>query len=166
VNPSAAFLESLRRRRRALVIGVLNVTPDSFSDGGEHLDCDVAIRRGLELHAQGADVIDVGGEATNPRALPVSVEDELGRVLPVIRGLAAAGIRVSVDTTKAAVARAAVAAGADGLLIEVHNNPEKALSDGPQSLYPEQFDQLMGELRIIAPVLGRSLPLARANASA
>ena len=64
------------------------------------------------------------------------------------------------------MARAAVAAGADGLLIEVHNDPEKALSDGPQSLYPEQFDQLMSELRIIAPVLGRSLPLAKAKASA
>ena len=61
------------------------------------------------------------------------------------------------------MARAAVAAGADGLIIEVHNNPEKALSDGPQSLYPEQFDQLMSELRIIAPVLGRSLPLAKAK---
>jgi 3-deoxy-7-phosphoheptulonate synthase len=62
------------------------------------------------------------------------------------------------------MARAAVAAGADGLLIEVHNNPEKALSDGAQSLYPDQFDTLMGELRVIAPVLGRSLPLARAQA--
>jgi 3-deoxy-7-phosphoheptulonate synthase len=61
------------------------------------------------------------------------------------------------------MARAAVAAGADGVIIEVHNNPEKALSDGPQSLYPEQFDRLMGELRIIAPVLGRTLPLARAQ---
>jgi 3-deoxy-7-phosphoheptulonate synthase len=59
------------------------------------------------------------------------------------------------------MARAAVAAGADGLIIEVHNNPEKALSDGPQSLYPDQFDRLMGELRIIAPVLGRTLPLAK-----
>ena len=59
------------------------------------------------------------------------------------------------------MARAAVAAGADGLIIEVHNNPENALSDGAQSLYPEQFEQLMGELRIIAPVLGRTLPLAR-----
>jgi 3-deoxy-7-phosphoheptulonate synthase len=64
------------------------------------------------------------------------------------------------------MARAAVAAGADGLLIEVHNDPERALSDGPQSLYPEQFDQLMSELRIIAPVLGRSLPLAKAKAGA
>jgi 3-deoxy-7-phosphoheptulonate synthase len=62
------------------------------------------------------------------------------------------------------MARAAVAAGADGVIIEVHNNPEKALSDGPQSLYPEQFDRLMGELRIIAPVLGRTLPLAKAQA--
>jgi 3-deoxy-7-phosphoheptulonate synthase len=64
------------------------------------------------------------------------------------------------------MARAAVAAGADGLLIEVHNDPEKALSDGPQSHYPEQFDQLMSELRIIAPVLGRSLPLAKAKSNA
>ena len=62
------------------------------------------------------------------------------------------------------MARAAVAAGADGVIIEVHNNPEKALSDGPQSLYPEQFDRLMSELRIIAPVLGRTLPLAKARA--
>jgi 3-deoxy-7-phosphoheptulonate synthase len=59
------------------------------------------------------------------------------------------------------MARAAVAAGADGLLIEVHNNPDKALSDGAQSLYPEQFERLMGELRVIAPVLGRTLPMAR-----
>jgi 3-deoxy-7-phosphoheptulonate synthase len=59
------------------------------------------------------------------------------------------------------MARAAVAAGADGLIIEMHDNPEKALSDGPQSLYPDQFDRLMGELRIIAPVLGRTVPLAR-----
>ena len=63
------------------------------------------------------------------------------------------------------MARAAVAAGADGLLIEVHNNPEKALSDGAQSLYPEQFERLMAELRIIAPVLGRSLPLPRVTAA-
>jgi 3-deoxy-7-phosphoheptulonate synthase len=63
------------------------------------------------------------------------------------------------------MARAAVAAGADGLLIEVHNNPDKALSDGAQSLYPEQFESLMGELRVIAPVLGRTLPLARVRAS-
>ncbi len=95
-----------------LVMGVVNVTPDSFSDGGEHLDPENAIAHGLALCAQGADLIDVGGEATNPKAAPVALADELARVLPVIRGLVAAGARVSVDTTKAAVARAAVEAGA------------------------------------------------------
>lgn len=95
-----------------LVMGVVNVTPDSFSDGGEFLDPMRARIRGLELVAQGADIIDVGGEATNPRAEPVPVEDELARVLPVIEGLAATGVRVSIDTTKAAVAKAAVEAGA------------------------------------------------------
>lgn len=98
--------------RLVVVMGVVNVTPDSFSDGGEFLDADAAIRHGLALHAQGADILDVGGEATNPRAQPVTAEAELDRVLPVIRALAAAGAKVSIDTTKAAVARAAVAAGA------------------------------------------------------
>lgn len=98
--------------RLILVMGVVNVTPDSFSDGGEYLEADKAIARGLELCAQGADLIDVGGEATNPHAEPVPVDDELARVLPVIRGLVAGGAKVSIDTTKAAVARAAVEAGA------------------------------------------------------
>jgi len=98
--------------RLILVMGVVNVTPDSFSDGGEYLAPEKAIARGLELCAQGADLIDVGGEATNPHAEPVPVEDELGRVIPVITGLVAGGAKVSIDTTKAAVARAAVEAGA------------------------------------------------------
>lgn len=98
--------------RVVLVMGVVNVTPDSFSDGGEFLDAAAAVARGLELAAQGADLVDVGGEATNPHAAPVPLEDELARVLPVIRRLVAAGLRVSVDTTKAAVARAAVDVGA------------------------------------------------------
>ncbi len=98
--------------RVVLVMGVVNVTPDSFSDGGKFLDEAAAVDRGLELAAQGADLIDVGGEATNPHAASVPLEDELARVLPVIRRLAAAGLRISVDTTKAAVARAAVDAGA------------------------------------------------------
>lgn len=98
--------------RVVLVMGVVNVTPDSFSDGGEFLDEAAAVARGLELAAQGADLVDVGGEATNPHAAPVPLEDELARVLPVIRRLVAAGLRVSVDTTKAAVARAAVDVGA------------------------------------------------------
>jgi len=90
----------------------VNVTPDSFSDGSEYLDPERAVARGLELVREGADIIDVGGEATNPRAEPVPAEQELARITPVIRRLAEAGVRVSVDTTKSAVARGAVEAGA------------------------------------------------------
>jgi dihydropteroate synthase len=96
---------------RALVMGVLNVTPDSFSDGGRYLDFDLAVEHGLELVAQGADVVDVGGESSRPGAAPVSEAEELARVVPVIDVLARQ-VRVSVDTTKPAVAEAAVEAGA------------------------------------------------------
>ncbi|MGH9284556.1 MAG: dihydropteroate synthase [Acidimicrobiales bacterium] len=95
----------------ALVMGVLNVTPDSFSDGGQWSTTAAAVARGLELAAQGADVIDVGGESTRPGATPVGEAEELRRVLPVVRELAGVA-RVSIDTTKASVAEAAVAAGA------------------------------------------------------
>ncbi|WP_152364209.1 dihydropteroate synthase [Microlunatus speluncae] len=97
---------------RTTVMGVVNVTPDSFSDGGEWLDPDDAIRHGHELIAEGADLIDVGGESTRPGAVRPSIEEELRRVLPVIRELTAAGAVVSVDTMRAVVAEAAVAAGA------------------------------------------------------
>lgn len=97
---------------RVLVMGVVNVTPDSFSDGGAFLAPAAAIAHGRALRAEGADILDVGGEATNPRATPVSVAEELARVLPVIEALAGDGATVSVDTTKAEVARAAVLAGA------------------------------------------------------
>lgn len=93
-----------------LVMGVVNTTPDSFTDGT--LDPDAAIALGMQLLRDGADILDVGGEATNPKASPVDADEELRRVLPVIRALAAAGARVSIDTTKAVVARAAIAAGA------------------------------------------------------
>jgi dihydropteroate synthase len=93
-------------------MGIVNVTPDSFSDGGRYLDVDAAVAHGLALWRDGADILDVGGEATNPRAQPVAAERELERVLPVVTQLAAAGATVSIDTTKAIVARAAVAAGA------------------------------------------------------
>jgi dihydropteroate synthase len=93
-------------------MGVLNVTPDSFSDGGLYATTGRAVAHGLELAAQGADVIDVGGESSRPGALPVSLDEELARVVPVVEALVAAGARVSVDTTKPGVARAAVAAGA------------------------------------------------------
>jgi dihydropteroate synthase len=95
-----------------LIMGVVNVTPDSFSDGGRYLAAAAAIAHGRRLLSDGADMVDVGGEATNPRAEPTSAADELARVLPVVEALVAAGASVSVDTTKAVVARAAVAAGA------------------------------------------------------
>src|SRR5215471_21299888 len=99
---------------RTLVMGVLNVTPDSFSDGGRYLDAKTAIEHGLEMSRQGADWIDVGGESTRPGSQPVPPEEEMARILPVIRGLhrRAPSILISVDTTKAAVAREAVRAGA------------------------------------------------------
>ena len=98
---------------RPAVMGVVNVTPDSFSDGGRYLDADAAIAHGLELVAAGADLLDVGGESTRPGADPVRADEELRRVVPVIARLAAtAGVPVSVDTTKAAVAAAALDAGA------------------------------------------------------
>ncbi len=95
-----------------LVMGVLNVTPDSFSDGGRFADHRPAIAHGRALAAAGADWVDVGGESTRPGASAVSEAEELRRVLPVVEALADAGLHVSIDTRKAAVARAAVAAGA------------------------------------------------------
>ena len=100
--------------REPLIMGVVNVTPDSFSDGGRLGSVEAAIAHGLALRAAGAHILDVGGEATNPRARPVSAAVELARIQPVIEGLAArTDALISVDTTKAAVARAAIAAGAD-----------------------------------------------------
>lgn len=97
---------------RTLVMGVLNVTPDSFSDGGRWHDRDAAIAHGLALAAEGADLVDVGGESTRPGSDRVDADVELGRVLPVVSALATRGVRVSVDTTRAAVAAACVGAGA------------------------------------------------------
>ena len=102
----------LPRPGRCLVMGVLNVTPDSFSDGGCYADSGAAILHGLEMHAAGADYVDVGGESTRPGADRVDAAEECRRVVPVVRELAAAGARVSVDTTRAEVAEAALEAGA------------------------------------------------------
>ena len=93
-------------------MGVVNVTPDSFSDGGRFLDPQAAVAHGERLIAEGAQILDVGGESTRPGAAGVPAEEELRRVLPVVQGLAAAGARISVDTSKAAVAEAALGAGA------------------------------------------------------
>jgi dihydropteroate synthase len=99
--------------RPALVMGTVNVTPDSFSDGGKFLDADAAVAHALELTAQGAEILDIGGESTRPNAEPVNETEELRRVIPVIEKLAAKmKIPLSIDTMKPAVARAALAAGA------------------------------------------------------
>jgi dihydropteroate synthase len=96
------------------IMGVLNVTPDSFSDGGDFIDQEAAVARGLEMLRNGADVIDVGGESTRPGAAPVDAAEEMRRVLPVIKTLREhTGARISIDTFKPEVARAAVEAGAD-----------------------------------------------------
>ena len=97
---------------RCAVMGVVNVTPDSFSDGGHWFDTTAAIKHGLELVAEGADLIDVGGESTRPGASRVDEAEELRRVIPVVRGLASEGVTISVDTMRAGVAEQAVAAGA------------------------------------------------------
>jgi dihydropteroate synthase len=99
--------------RTPLIMGVVNVTPDSFSDGGQFLDADAAVEHGLRLAAEGAHILDIGGESTRPGADPVGEEEELRRVVPVIERLTQDGnARLSIDTTKVAVARAALDAGA------------------------------------------------------
>ncbi|NYJ73466.1 dihydropteroate synthase [Allobranchiibius huperziae] len=101
-----------RPATRPLVMGVVNVTPDSFSDGGRWFAADAAVRHGRELHEQGADLVDVGGESTRPGARRPDEREELRRVVPVVRQLTADGVRVSIDTMRARVAARAVEAGA------------------------------------------------------
>jgi dihydropteroate synthase len=118
---------------RTLVMGVVNVTPDSFSDGGETLDPAAAVARGLAMLDEGADIIDVGGESTRPGAAPITAAEEIARVTPVIRALSKAGALVSVDTRRSAVMRAAIESGATII------NDITALSGDPGSI------QLVGE---------------------
>ena len=111
VNPLPA-VPGLPQPGRTLVMGVVNVTPDSFSDGGEWLEPATAINHGMDLLNDGADIVEVGGESTRPGAVRPEVSEELRRVMPVIAELAATGACVSVDTMRAAVAESAIAAGA------------------------------------------------------
>jgi len=119
MHPRPQFAIEIRGRKvdlgdRTLIMGVLNVTPDSFSDGGRYLAPERAVEHGLELAGRGADWIDVGGESTRPGSTPTTAEEELARVLPVIRGLRRRrpGLVISIDTTKAEVAEQAIRAGA------------------------------------------------------
>jgi dihydropteroate synthase len=95
-----------------IVMGILNVTPDSFADGGRHNDFEAAVHHGHEMLAEGVDIIDIGGESTKPGVERVSEEEELARVIPVVKELAKTGARISIDTMRASTARAAVNAGA------------------------------------------------------
>lgn len=95
-----------------LVMGILNVTPDSFADGGKHNDFESAVARGLEMISEGVDIIDIGGESTRPGADRVSEEEEIARTIPVITELAKHGAKISIDTMRASTARAAINAGA------------------------------------------------------
>jgi len=99
--------------KRPLIMGIVNVTPDSFSDGGDHADTEGAVRFGEALLAAGADILDIGGESTRPGAPPVPLDEELERVVPIVEALRAVQVPISVDTYKPAVMRAALDAGAD-----------------------------------------------------
>jgi dihydropteroate synthase len=126
--PSLALPVPAAPPARPLIMGIVNVTPDSFSDGGRHAAAGQAIAHGLKLAAEGADILDVGGESTRPGSEGVDEGEELARVVPVIEGLAAAGHKVSCDTRKAPVMRAALKAGAAII------NDVSALQHDPQSL--------------------------------
>jgi dihydropteroate synthase len=117
--PGRAIRWQLRSRtlelpRRPLLMGIINVTPDSFSDGGQFVDVEAAVARALQLVADGADILDIGGESTRPYAESVAADEELKRVLPVVERLALqVPVPISIDTSKASVARAAIEAGAE-----------------------------------------------------
>jgi dihydropteroate synthase len=161
----------LRFEARPLVMGVLNVTPDSFSDGGRHDDDARAIAHGLQLAAEGADVLDIGGESTRPGYTPVSADDEIARVEPVIRALAAQiATPLSIDTMKAKVAARALAAGAS-IVNDVwgfQRDPDMArvvAEHGAAAVVMHNRDREDASLDIVAEVkafLMRSMDLAQA----
>ena len=130
------------------VMGIVNVTPDSFSDGGEHASVEAAIAHGLKLAEEGADILDIGGESTRPGAAEVSIEDELRRTIPVIEALAKrVSIPISIDTSKPEVMRAAVAAGA-GMINDVYAlRREGALDAAAELRVPVVLMHMQGEPR-------------------
>ncbi|MFT4179793.1 MAG: dihydropteroate synthase [Thermomonas sp.] len=130
------------------VMGIVNVTPDSFSDGGAHFDADAAVAHGLKLAEEGADILDVGGESTRPGAQEISVEEELRRVIPVIERLAKeTSLPISIDTSKPEVMRAAVEAGA-GMVNDVYGlRREGALDAAAELRVPVVLMHMLGEPR-------------------
>ncbi len=159
---------------RCVVMGILNVTPDSFSDGGRYLDRDDAVAHGLALRAHGADLVDVGGESTRPGAHRVDAPTEIARVVPVLRELAAGGVPCSVDTTRAAVAEAALEAGAimvndvSGGLADPAMAPVMARCRVPWILmhwrgHSDRMDELAGYHDVVAEV--RAELVARVDAA-
>jgi len=163
---------------RTLIMGIINVTPDSFSDGGRFFDPSAAVEHGLRLLEDGADMLDIGGESTRPGAGPVTPADEIGRVVPVIEKLAAASYAViSIDTTKAEVAREALAAGADIIndITGLHGDPDVAraaaefsaplvamhIKGTPRTMQQKPvYDDLIGE---IVGYLRESIRIAEQN---
>ena len=136
------------RLDRTRVMGIVNVTPDSFSDGGAHFDTEAAVTHGLQLAAQGADILDVGGESTRPGSDGVALEDELSRVVPVIERLAReTALPISVDTSKPEVMRAAVEAGA-GMINDVYALRREGALDAAAALaVPVVLMHMLGEPR-------------------
>lgn len=133
---------------RPRVMGIVNVTPDSFSDGGEHASVDAAVAHALRLAGEGADILDIGGESTRPGAAEVSVDEELARVIPVIERLSAeVDVPISIDTSKPEVMRAAIAAGA-GMINDVHALRREGALDTAAALgVPVVLMHMQGEPR-------------------
>jgi dihydropteroate synthase len=146
LTPQLDCAGRLLKLDRPRVMGIVNVTPDSFSDGGHHADVEAAVAHGLRLAAEGADLLDVGGESTRPGAAPVTLEEELRRVVPVIERLAReTALPVSVDTSKPEVMRAAVAAGA-GMINDVHALRREGALDAAAALgVPVVLMHMQGE---------------------
>ncbi|MET9514937.1 dihydropteroate synthase [Streptomyces sp. NPDC002994] len=166
-------IEGLPEWDRCAVMGVVNVTPDSFSDGGRWFDTTAAVKRGLDLVAEGADLIDVGGESTRPGASRVDADEELKRVIPVVRGLASEGVTVSVDTMRAAVAERAIAAGAalvndvSGGLADPAMIPAVAAAGAPfVVMHWRGFSEQMNSRAVYADVVGEVVSELRARMEA
>lgn len=146
ISPQLDCAGRILRLDRARVMGIVNVTPDSFSDGGAHDTTEAAVAHGLKLVEEGADLLDIGGESTRPGAAPVSIDEELRRVVPVIEQLAArTAVPISIDTFKPEVMRAAVAAGA-GMINDIFGlRQEGALEAAADTGVPVVLMHMQGE---------------------